>query len=187
MQPPEGIEIAPLALNISLEKFTMPMLTLSAVGWLLAVMISGDCAWAAEQQKALQLMTNIQPRASLSLNRTQISFTSKADQRLISSQEGPVQITVKVRASASKSMTLNMRAETDLEGNNGYIPIKQVEWTTQGSKITRGSLSTSQDQMVAQWNTSGIHQTSLQFMLKNESKLPPGQHAAFVNFTLTSP
>lgn len=66
-------------------------------------MIGGGSLWAAEERKTLRLLAQIQPRASLSLERTQISFAGAEDQRVIPSQEGPVQLTVKVRASASRS------------------------------------------------------------------------------------
>jgi hypothetical protein len=165
----------------------MPFRTVWAICWLLTVVFRGDFAWAAEQHRSLQLMTKIQPRAALSLNRAQISFTGAEGQRLISSQEGAVQVTVKVRASSSKATTLNLRAESDLEGNSGYIPIKQVAWVCQGSENNQGLLSATHSQMASRWTTSGIHQASIQFMLQSDGKLPPGQYATFVDFTLTSP
>ena len=72
------------------------------VGWFFVMMISGGLVWAAENRNTLQMVVQIQPRASLSLERTQITFAGPEDQGLIPSQEGPVQLTVKVRASASQ-------------------------------------------------------------------------------------
>jgi hypothetical protein len=132
-------------------------------------------------------VVQIQPRASLSLERTQISFAGPEDQRLIPSQEGPVQLTVKVRAGAIKAATLNMLAESDLEGLGGSIPIQQVEWTAMGKGTAHGVLSRTNGQMVERYTTSGIHQTRLMFSLKNNGNLPPGTYFTFVNFTFTSP
>lgn len=157
------------------------------VCWLLVIMIGANFIWAAEERKTLRLMAQIQPRASLSLDRAQISFAGTEDQGVIPSQEGPVQLTVKVRASTSRSTTLNMRAESDLEGLGGSIPIQQVEWTAKGRGTGKGTLSRTNEQMVDRWTTSGIHQTLLHFVLKNNGNLPPGRYATFVNFTLTSP
>ena len=155
--------------------------------WFLLIMIGGGWIWAAEDRNTLQMMVQIQPRASLSLERTQISFGGPEDQGLIPSQEGPVQLTVKVRASAIKSATLNMLAESDLEGLAGSIPIQQVEWTAMGSGTAHGVLSRTNEQMVERYTTSGIHQTRLMFALKNNGNLPQGTYLTFVNFTFTSP
>ena len=54
---------------------------------LLVIMLGGSFGWAAEVHKPLQLLTQIRPRASLSLERTQISFAGPEDQGLIPSQE----------------------------------------------------------------------------------------------------
>lgn len=155
--------------------------------WFLLIMIGGGLVWAAEDRNTLQMVVQIQPRASLSLERTQISFGGPEDQGIIPSQEGPVQLTVKVRANAIKSATLNMLAESDLEGLGGTIPIQQVEWTAMGSGTTNGVLSRTDAQMVERYTTSGIHQTRMMFALKNNSNLPQGTYLTFVNFTFTSP
>jgi hypothetical protein len=156
------------------------------VCWLILIM-RGDLVCGAEGRNTLQIVAQIQPRASLSLTRTQITFAEPEDQRLIPSLEGPVQLTVKVRASAIKSATLNMLAESDLEGLAGSIPIQQVEWTARGSGTAHGVLSRTNEQMVERYITSGIHQTQLLFALKNNGNLPPGTYLTFVNFTFTSP
>ncbi len=155
--------------------------------WLLLIMIGGGLVWAAEDRSTLQMVAQIQPRASLSLERTQITFAESEDQRMIPSQEGPVQLTVKVRAKAIKSAALNMLAESDLEGVGGSIPIQQVEWTALGPGTAHGVLSRTDSQMVERYNTGGIHQTRLMFALRNNGKFPPGTYATFVNFTFTSP
>jgi len=157
------------------------------VGWLFLTMIGGGLIWAAEDRNTLQMVVQIQPRASLSLERTQITFAGPEDQGLIPSQAGPVQLTLKVRANAIKSATLNMLAESDLEGLGGSIPIQQVEWTALGPGTSRGVLSRTNEQPVERYTTSGVHQTRLMFALKNTSNLPPGTYATFVNFTFTSP
>ena len=145
--------------------------------------------WLGRQKTrtVLQLQAQIQPRASLSLNRTQISFNGREDQRIIPSQEDPVQVTVKVRAGPSRPITLNMRAESDLEGLSGVIPINRVQWTSQGSRTATGLLSKTGEQMVDRWTSSGIFQTLLQFALKNDGNLLPESCSTFVNFTLASP
>ena len=155
--------------------------------WLIQVMICGGSIWAAENRNTLQILVPIQPRASLSLKRTQITFAGPEDRRLIPSQEGPVQLTVKVRANAIKPATLNMMAESDLEGPGGTIPIQQIEWTAMGSGTAHGALSRTNEQMVERYITSGIYQTRLMFAMKNNGNLPPGAYLTFVNFTLTSP
>src|SRR5208282_5632401 len=84
---------------------------------LIQIMIHGGLIWAAEGRNTLQMAVQIQPRASLSLEGTQITFADPADPdhpSLIPSREGVVQLTVKVRANAIKSATLNMLAESDL-------------------------------------------------------------------------
>jgi len=158
-----------------------------AACWLIQIMIHGGLIWAAEGRNTLQMAVQIQPRASLSLERTQITFAGPDDQGLIPSQEGPVQLTVKVRANAIKSATLNMLAESDLDGLGGSIPIQQVEWTAMGSGTAHGVLSRTNEQMVERYITSGIYQTRLMFALKNNGNLPPGTYLTFVNFTFTSP
>ena len=116
------------------------------VCWLV-ILCCSNLAWATETRKALQLKARIQPRASLSLSRTQISFDGRADQRIIPSQEEPVQVTVKVRTGPPKSVILNVRAESDLEGLSGAILINRVQWTAQGSKTSTGTLSKTAEQI----------------------------------------
>jgi hypothetical protein len=152
----------------------------------LVILCCGDLAWAAESQSVLQMQAQIQPRASLSLSRTQISFDGSEAQPLIPSQ-APVQVTVKVRAGASRAITLNLRAESDLEGLSDAIPISQVGWTAQGSSTMSGILSTTREQVVDRWTSSGIFQTLLQFALKNDGNVPPGIFSTFVDLTLASP
>lgn len=157
------------------------------VCWLIHIMIYGGLIWAAENLNTLQMVVKIQPRASLSLDRTQITFAGPEDQGLIPSQEGQVHLTAKVRANAIMSATLNMMAESDLEGLAGSIPIQQVKWTAMGSGTTHGVLSRTNEQMVERYITSGIYQTSLMFALKSNGNLPPGTYLTFVNFTINSP
>ena len=161
-----------------------------ALTWIacwLVLLFCGDLAWATETRKVLQLEAQIQPRASLSLSRTQISFDGREDQRIIPSQEEPVQVTVKVRAGPSRAITLNVRAESDLEGLSGAIPIDRVQWTAQGTRTSTGVLSKTAEQMVDRWTHSGIFQTLLQFALKNDGNFLPGICSTFVDFTLASP
>ncbi|MFI5330757.1 MAG: hypothetical protein ACHQ2F_06950 [Desulfobaccales bacterium] len=153
----------------------------------MVLLFCGDLAWATETRKVLQLEAQIQPRASLSLSRTQISFDGREDQRIIPSQEEPVQVTVKVRTGPPKSVILNVRAESDLEGLSGAIPINRVQWTAQGSGTSTGLLSKTAEQLVGRWTNSGIFQTLLQFALKNDGNFLPGICSTFVDFTLTSP
>lgn len=161
-----------------------------AMTWIvcfLVLLFCGDLAGATETRKGLQLEARIQPRASLSLSRTQVSFDGRENQRIIPSQEEPVQVTVKVRTGPPKSVILNVRAESDLEGLSGAIPINQVQWTAQGSATSTGILSKTAEQIVDRWTHSGIFQTLLQFALKNDSNSPPEICSTFVDFTLTSP
>ena len=155
--------------------------------WLFLMLSGGGLVWAGEDRNTLQMVAQIQPRASLSLERTHITFAGPEDQRLIPSQEGPVQLTVKVRANAIKSTSLNMLAESDLEGLGSSIPIQQVEWTATGQGTAQGVLGRTNEQMVERYITSGIHQTRVMFALRNNGDHSPGAYAAFVNFTLTSP
>lgn len=154
--------------------------------WLILI-IGANLVRGAEGRNTLRMVVQIQPRASLSLDRTQITFAGPEDQGLIPSQEGPVQLTVKVRANASRSTTLNLRAESDLEGLGGFIPIQQVEWSAMGRGTSHGVLNRTNEQIVERYITSGIHQTQLQFALRNNGNLPAGTYATFVNFTVTSP
>ncbi len=161
-----------------------------AVPWIacfLVLLFCGDLAWATEVRQVLLMEAPIQPRASLSLSRTQISFDGSEGQRIIPSQEEPVQITVKVRTGPPKSVILNVRAESDLEGLSGAIPISRVQWTAQGSTTSTGVLSKTAEQIVDRWTHSGIFQTLLQFALKNDGNSLPEICSTFVDFTLTSP
>ena len=155
--------------------------------WLFQIMIYGGLIWAATEHNTMQMVVQIQPRASLSLERTQITFAGPDEKRLIPSQEGPLHLTIKVRANALKSATLTILAESDLEGLGGSIPIQRVKWTAIGLVTSHGVLSRTKEQMVERYTASGIHQIRLMFALKNNGNLPPGTYVTFVNFTFTSP
>ena len=98
-----------------------------------------------------------------------------------------MQVTAKVRAGPSGPIILNVRAESDLEGLSGAIPIDRVQWTAQGSRTSTGILSKTGEQMVDRWTNSGIFQTLLQFALKNDGTFLPEICSTFVDFTIASP
>jgi len=155
--------------------------------WLVLLTLGPQLAGAASDRKSLQLVARIQPRASLSLNPSQITFVGSEDQPLITTLEGPVQVTVNVRASTSRPATLHMRAESDGESTGGGLPLQQVKWTAAGGEEKTGVLSQAQEQLVGRWAASGVHKTELQFVLKNDGRLLPGEYQTLVSFTLTSP
>jgi hypothetical protein len=71
--------------------------------WLLSlVLLGGGTAWSMEDQKTPRMVAHIHPRASLSLDRTLVTFEGYEDQSVIRAQEGPLQVIVKGRASSSR-------------------------------------------------------------------------------------
>ena len=114
---------------------------LSGIWLLLLVLLGGGTAWGVEDHKTLQLVARIQPRASLSLDRTLVTFVGNEDQSVIRAHEGAVQVMVKGRASSSRPLTLTMRAESDLESSAARIPIQQVQWTAQDNGLKNGTLN----------------------------------------------
>jgi hypothetical protein len=164
------------------------MMATKIIGMLLAVvsLLEFGFSWAAESQKTLQLLVKILPRASLSLDRTQITFVGYEDQKIIPSQGGPMTVMTKGRASLVNLLTLTISANSDLEGSQGRIPIQQVQWTYQGQNSKSQALSRG-DQMVGFWNKSGVNRGELQFVLKNNGSLAPGDYAGSIILTLSSP
>jgi hypothetical protein len=164
------------------------MRTAKIVGMIVAVvsLLEFGLSWAAESQKTLQLVVKIIPRASLSLDQTQITFVGYEDQKIIPSQEGPMTVMAKGRANLMNPLTLTISANSDLEGSQGRIPIQQVQWTYQGQNSKSRALSRG-DQVVGFWNKSGEHRGELQFVLKNNGSLAPGDYAGSVTLTLSSP
>ncbi len=144
-------------------------------------------AWAAESHKSVQMLARILPRASLSLDRSQITFVGYEDQTIIPAQEGPLRIMAKGRGSPSQPLTLTVRADADLEGGAGRIPIHQVQWQKQGKGFTSGALNRGHDQLVARWTGGGVHQGGVEFFLKNDQRLAPGDYRGAVILTLASP
>jgi hypothetical protein len=144
-------------------------------------------SWAAECQKSIQLLARILPRASLSLDRTQVTFLGYEDQAVIPNQGGPVTVMAKGRGNPTNPLNLTIRANSDLEGAQGRIPIQQVQWTYQSQGITSRALQRASDQEVALWASSGVHCGELQFVLNNDSLLTPGDYTGSVTLTLSSP
>jgi hypothetical protein len=156
---------------------------LALIGWLLAAGLT----WAAESQKVIQLSARILPRASLSLDRNQITLVGYEDQKIIADPQGPVQIMAKGRVGVDQPLTLTVRANSDLEGGEGRIPIQQVQWSQDGKGFMSGILDRSRDQLVGRWTTGGAHPGGVQFFLKNDQSLTPGEYTGSVTLTLTSP
>ena len=154
---------------------------------LFIILIIGGTAWGVEDQKKLQLVARIQPRASLSLDRTLVTFVGNEDQSVIRAQGGPVQVTVKGRASSGQPLTLTLRSESDLESPITRLPIQQVQWRAQGNGSKNGTLNRVKEQSVSLWTDSGVHKCQIDFALKNEGNLVPGDYAASVTLTLSSP
>jgi hypothetical protein len=165
------------------------MLTVKLVALLVLAVSLGyfGLAWAAEAQKTIQLLARILPRASLSLDRAQITFVGYEDQALIPSQEGPVTVMAKGRSNPMNPLTLTVRAASDLESSQGHIPIQQVKWTYQGQGSTSGALTSARDQVVGFWTKGGVNRGALQFILNNNGHLAPGDYAGAVTLTLFSP
>ena len=154
---------------------------------LLGLVLEISFAWAAESHKSVQMLARILPRASLSLDRSQITFVGYEDQKVIPAQGGPLQIMAKGRGSTSQPLTLTVRADADLEGAPGRIPIQQVQWHKEGKGFASGALKRGGDQMVALWTGGGVHQGGLEFYLNNDNRLAPGDYRGFVTLTLASP
>jgi hypothetical protein len=156
---------------------------LALMGWLMAPGLSS----AAESQKVMQLSARILPRASLSLDRNHIALVGYEDQKVIADPQGPVQITAKGRAGINQPLTLTVRADSDLEGFQGRIPIQQVKWRQEGSGFLSGTLDRSRDQLLGRWATGGAHPGGIEFFLRNDAGLTPGEYTGAVTLTLTSP
>jgi hypothetical protein len=155
---------------------------------LLMVSVLGiSFSWAAESHKTLQMQVRILPRASLSLDRSQITFMGYEDQAVIPAQEGPLRIMAKGRGSQANPLTLTLRADADLTGPPGRIPVQQVRWRKAGPGFTSGALSRGSDQLVARWSGGGIYQGGVEFYLKNDNNLVPGDYRGSVTLTLASP
>ena len=154
---------------------------------LIGLVLEIGFAWAAESHKTVQMLARILPRASLSLDRSQITFVGYEDQAVIPSQEGPLKIMAKGRGAQSNPLTLTVRADTDLAGAQGRIPIQQVQWHKQGQGFTSGALNRGSDQLVARWTGGGVYQGGVEFYLKNDKGLAPGDYRGSVILTLASP
>lgn len=157
-------------------------------GWVSNVLLmpTGE-TWASEDRKTIRIIAHIRPRASLTLSHTQITFDGQDDQSVITAMEGPVQVTAKGRASSSQPLTLTARAESDLMGTNGNIPIQQVQWKAKGEGLRSGTLTRTSDQLVGQWTKSGVNQGKLDFSLKNTGNSQAGDFSSSFTLTLTSP
>ena len=154
---------------------------------LIGLLLEISFAWAAESHKTVQMLARILPRASLSLDRSQITFVGYEDQKIIPAQAGPLQIMAKGRGSNSQPLTLTVRAAGDLTGTQARIPIQQVRWHKGGKGFSSGALNHGRDQLVALWTGGGIHQGGIEFYLKNDHLLAPGDYRGFITLTLASP
>jgi hypothetical protein len=165
------------------------MLGLKSPGvWLaLLILIEAGSVWAAEDRKTLQITAHIRPQASLTLSRSLITFAGEENQPAIQALEGPVQVKARGRASESQPLTLTARADSDLQGGAASIPISLVQWTAQGEGLRNGALNRFSDQLVGRWTKSGVNQGQLEFALKNNGNLVPGDYATSVTLTLSSP
>ncbi len=144
-------------------------------------------SWAAEVQKTLQLIAKILPRASLSLDQTQVTFLGYEDQAVIPGQEGPITVTITGRATRMNPLSLSIRAISDLEGSQARIPIQQVQWTYRDQNSSSKALSRTKDQVISVWEKGGKHRGQLQFVLRNDGTLVPGEYAGTAVLTLSSP
>lgn len=154
---------------------------------MIILLVACGSAWAAEDRQSLQIIAHIRARASLSLSHTQITFAGEEDQPVIPALEGAVQVTAKGRASETQPLTLTVRADSDLQGAAGEIPISLVQWTARGDGLRNGALNRNRDQLVGRWTKSGVNQGQLEFFLQNNGKLVPGDYAASVTLTLSFP
>lgn len=164
---------------------------LAARAWgpmlLIGLLLEIGFAWAAESHQNIHMLARILPRASLSLDRSQITFVGYEDQAVIPAQGGPLQIMAKGRGSQSNPLTLTVRADTDLAGPSGRIPIQQVKWHKAGKGFASGALNRGSDQLVARWTGGGVYQGGVEFFLKNDTRLVPGDYQGAVILTLASP
>jgi hypothetical protein len=165
----------------------MLMVTISAIFIALLSLGVVSPSWSAQSQKTIQLVARILPRASLSLDRSQVTFVGHEDQAVIPNLEGPLAIIAKGRGNRANPLSLSVRANSDLEGALGHIPIHQVSWTYQGQGAASQALQRARDQVVALWTTNGVHRGQLQFVLNNQGHLAPGEYSGSVTLTLSSP
>jgi hypothetical protein len=164
---------------------------LTARSWvpvlLIALLLESSFAWAAESHKSVQILARILPRASLTLDRSQITFEGYEDQAVIPALAGPLKIMAKGRGSRSNPLTLTVRADADLTGAAGRIPVQQVQWHKQGPGFISGALNRGHDQLVALWTGGGVYRGGVEFYLQNNNRLTPGDYRGSVTLTLASP
>ncbi|MBM4274573.1 MAG: hypothetical protein FJ126_01685 [Deltaproteobacteria bacterium] len=155
--------------------------------WLFCVVALVSFSWGMEDQKTLRLMARIHPKVSLILDRSQVTFAGAEDQAIIPAAEGAVQVTAKGAAGVNRPLVLTMRAENDLEGSAGRIPIHQVRWTALGEGFRDGSLSRAADKILGRWTSSGVHRGQVNFELVSPPEMAAGEYQSQVTLTLASP
>ncbi len=154
---------------------------------LVGLLVEVGLSRSAETQKPIQLLARILPRASLSLDRTQVTFLGYEDQAVIPNQGGPVTVMAKGRGNPANPLNLTVCADSDLESAQDRIPIQQVQWTYRGQGFKSQALQRASDQLVALWSSSGVHRGELQFVLNNNGRLSPGDYTGSITLTLSSP
>jgi len=144
-------------------------------------------SFAAESQKSVNISVRILPRVSLSLSHSHFSLVGSEDDPVITSQEGPMTVVAKGRTGPNQILLLTVQADQNLEGPRGSIPIQQIAWNARGEGMNNSSQLRLGKQVLGRWAKGGVHKGQVDFALKNDGKLLPGDYRGSVTLTLWSP
>ena len=154
----------------------------------LGLILAAGSAFAASDQKQLNVCAAVNARASLTLGST-LTFPDASPETTpsISANEGPISITAKARTSTSGNVTLTALASNDLASGSDTIGITNITWTASGTGFVAGAMSKATAQTVGSWTGSGEKTGTLTFALANNWSYPTGNYTATVTYTLTAP
>jgi hypothetical protein len=140
--------------------------------------------------QSMTINYSLTSRAKLSITPTTINFADSdpTSVPLISANENPVQVTVKIRKdpSAAIAATLVCQGGPLVSGGN-TIPSSNISWTATGTGLVAGTLSNSTPQTVGSWTAAGNYIGSLNFKLANLWTYSIGSYTGSILYTLTAP
>ena len=144
---------------------------------------------AATKTDTLTVSATVAARAKLTLSSASMAFPDSDPDTVpsIPASGGALTITTKARTTIGSTVTLVVRASTDLQSGLDTIPVNLLTWTASGSGFVAGTMNKTTAQSVGSWVSSGQWSGTQSYALANAWTYSTGTYTTTLTYTLTAP
>lgn len=149
----------------------------------------GFLSGTGQERSEVTINAAVESRCKIEVSTSSVSFTrlSPDEQKVISQNEVPVEITIKATVRKNQRIYLRIRGLSDLvDAQTGQkIDVSNISWEATGSGFTSGQLHLN-PRLIGSWNRSGVQKGTITFYLQNRPDYVPGVYHLTVSMSVST-